>query len=309
MSRPSPLLRRGIYAENVLNGVPEEYRERFFERVDHGYRIEKSLRQMVIFGQQDLSRSAPFPRIDLVLCRNVLIYFTPELQDYVLNQFAFSLGNDGFLFLGKAETVRPNQSYYGLVNKSWKVYRCKGNALGLAHRHTLAERRVLPVERQNGGSHKAMKKAEPDLPQSSPELGPLRHFSELLLRSLPIGVVVIDRNYHIVTANGAGRRLFSMRDITTDQDFLHSARGIPYTEVRNAIDAVFRERTTVTLPEVELDSVTGDTHRFVFLSIVLMQIESGTPDVAAIQRDRRNRAGANAAAVVRSAGGAIATDG
>ncbi|HLJ36059.1 MAG TPA: chemotaxis protein CheB, partial [Ktedonobacteraceae bacterium] len=75
--------RRGIYSENLLNGVPEAYRERFFERVDHGYRIEKSLRQMVIFGQQDLSRSAPFPRIDLVLCRNVLIYFTPELQDYV----------------------------------------------------------------------------------------------------------------------------------------------------------------------------------------------------------------------------------
>lgn len=274
--------RRGIYSENLLKGVPQEYRERFFERVDHGYRIEKSLRQMVIFGQQDLSRSASFPRIDLVLCRNVLIYFTPELQDYVLNQFAFSLGNDGFLFLGKAETVRPNQSYYELVNKSWKVYRCKGNALGLAHRQTKPARRTLPVEKQNGGNYNAMKNAEPELPQLPLELGQLRHFSELLLRSLPIGVVVIDRNYHIITANGAGRRLFGMRDITNDQDFLHSARGIPYTEVRNAIDAVFRERTTVTLPEVELENETGGTRRFVFLSIVLMQIEPGTPDVAAI---------------------------
>ncbi len=276
--------RRGIYSENLLKGVPDEYRERFFERVDQGYRIEKSLRQMVIFGQQDLSRSAPFPRIDLVLCCNVLIYFTPELQDYVLNQFAFSLGNDGFLFLGKAETVRPNQSYYELVNKSWKVYRCKGNALGLAHRQSLTERRTMPVEKKNGGSHKAMKnaQAEPELPELPLELGQLRHFSELLLRSLPIGVVVIDRNYHIITANGAGRRLFGMRDITNDQDFLHAARGIPYTEVRKAIDAVFRERTTVTLPEVELENEVGGTRRFVFLSIVLMQIEPGTPDVAAI---------------------------
>ncbi len=121
--------RRGLYSENLLKGMPTEYRERFFEHVDHGYRISKTLRQMVIFGQQDLSRSAPFPCIDLVLCRNVLIYFTPELQDHVLNQFAFSLSPGGYLFLGKAESVRPNQAYYELVNKHWKVYRCTGNAL------------------------------------------------------------------------------------------------------------------------------------------------------------------------------------
>src|SRR5215471_7630089 len=127
--------RRGLYSENLLKGVPAEYRDRFFEHVDHGYRIAKTLRQMVIFGQQDLSRSAPFPRIDLVLCRNVLIYFTPELQDYVLNQFAFSLSPHGYLFLGKAETVRPNQMYYELVNKHWKVYRCTGNALPTVRRH------------------------------------------------------------------------------------------------------------------------------------------------------------------------------
>src|SRR5215469_205570 len=102
---------------------------------------------MVIFGQQDLSRSAPFPRIDLVLCRNVLIYFTPELQEYVLNQFAFSLSLGGYLFLGKAETVRPTQSYYELVNKHWKVYRCTGNSLPPSRRQSLGEDKV---QRQEG---------------------------------------------------------------------------------------------------------------------------------------------------------------
>src|SRR5438128_10615264 len=131
--------RRGLYSENLLKTVPAEYRDRFFERVDHGSRISKTLRQMVIFGQQDLSRSAPFPRIDLVLCRNVLIYFTPELQEYVLNQFAFSLSPSGYLFLGKAETVRPLQASYELVNKHWKVYRCTGNALPSPRRPYLVE--------------------------------------------------------------------------------------------------------------------------------------------------------------------------
>src|SRR5207249_1289231 len=126
--------RRGLYSENLLKAVSAEYRERFFERADQGYRISKTLRQMVIFGQQDLSRSAPFPRIDLVLCRNVLIYFAPKLQDYVLSQFAFSLCPHGFLFLGKAETVRPAQSYYELYNKQWKVYRCLDGALPMVRR-------------------------------------------------------------------------------------------------------------------------------------------------------------------------------
>src|SRR6266550_1826529 len=130
--------RRGLYSENLLKDVPADYKDHFFERVDHGYRISKMLRQMIIFGQQDLSRSAPFPRIDLVLCRNVLIYFTPELQEYVLNQFTFSLSPGGYLFLGIAETVRPTQSYFELVNKHWKVYRCTSSAvpLGRAQRFT-----------------------------------------------------------------------------------------------------------------------------------------------------------------------------
>jgi len=76
--------RRGLYSENLLKGVPLEYRDRFFARADHGYRVVKTLRQIVIFGQHDLMRKAPFPRIDLLLCRNVLIYFTPELQEYVM---------------------------------------------------------------------------------------------------------------------------------------------------------------------------------------------------------------------------------
>jgi two-component system, chemotaxis family, CheB/CheR fusion protein len=99
--------RHGLYAENVLRGVPKAYRDRFFERSNHGFRVTKALRQMVIFGVQDLTWSAPFPHIDLPQCRNVLIYFTPELQDYVLTQFAFSLTPGGYLFLGKAEVSLP----------------------------------------------------------------------------------------------------------------------------------------------------------------------------------------------------------
>lgn len=276
--------RRGFYTDNFLKGVPAEYRERFFERIDHGYRISKTLRQMVIFGQQDLSRSAPFPRIDLVLCRNVLIYFTPELQDYVLNQFAFSLSDSGYLFLGKAETVRPAQPYYDLVNKQWKIYRCTSNSVPVTRRqvpNNLSKLRpdnnVPRLSRIVGKSNSSEEPVSPPV-----ELGQLRRVNELMLRFLPIGLLVIDRNYRLLTSNGAARRLLGLREMANEQDFLHSVRGIPYPQVRTAIDSVFRERTVVNLPEVELDPTQGGNGRFLAFSIAMMQMEGGMPDLAVI---------------------------
>src|SRR5215510_661283 len=122
--------RRGLYPENVLKELPTDFRDRFFERVDQGFRISKVLRQVVIFGQQDISRGVPFPRIDLVTCRNLLIYLKPDLQQVVLDLFAYSLHQShGYLFLGKAETARPTKATFELVNKKWKIYRCLGGPL------------------------------------------------------------------------------------------------------------------------------------------------------------------------------------
>ncbi|MFL5692371.1 MAG: CheR family methyltransferase [Ktedonobacteraceae bacterium] len=276
--------RRGLYSENLLKGVPPEYRDRFFERVDHGYRVNKTLRQMVIFGQQDLAKNAPFPRIDLLLCRNVLIYFTPELQDYVLNRFAFSLSPGGYLFLGKAETVRPTQTYFDLVNKHLKLYRCVGNAVPMGNQPSFGEGSAPGLEWRSLQRPNASPAKQASDRDTSPalELGQLRRLNELLLRFLPTGVVVIDRSYRVLTANSTARRLLGLRDIFNEQDFLHAVRGIPYTLVRNAIDTVFRERNSITLPEVALDPLVSGNGRSVSLSIALMQLEAGTPDVAVI---------------------------
>jgi two-component system CheB/CheR fusion protein len=129
-----------------------------------------------------------------------------------------------------------------------------------------------------GGNQYPEQEAQPP----SLEVGQLRRFNELLLRFLPIGIVVIDHSYHILTANGAARRMLGLRDVAIEQDFLHAVRGVPYHETRAAIDAVFRERMFVTLPEVELETTSGGNGHFVSLSISLLQLEPGLPDLAAI---------------------------
>ena len=278
--------RRGIYTENLLKDVPDDYRKRFFEPTDQGYVISKSLRQMVIFGQQDLSRSAPFPRINLLLCRNVLIYFTPELQDYVLSQFVFSLlSNQGYLFLGKAETVSPKQTSYEQINKQRKMYRCLSEVWPGIRRQNYTQLRHIqtaePATKTLVPTSTVVSAQESSNPTTL-ELNQLRRFNELLLRFLPVGVAVIDRTYRLLTVNSTARRLLGLREFGNEQDFLHAVRGIPYSLVRNSIDSVFRDRNTVTLPEVELEGEDGGNGRYLAISIALMQMDAGLSDLAAI---------------------------
>jgi two-component system CheB/CheR fusion protein len=249
--------RRGLYPENVLGALSDGHKEMFFEKADHGLRINKMLRQMVIFGSQDIGHGVPFPRIDLVLCRNLLIYFKAEKQNQVLDIFAYSLApTQGYLFLGKAETVRPSKTTFEEVNKRFKVYRCVGApAPGLA------------ATRGKPSAMRPLASPESGAPPPADErmaISDLRRFNELILRAMPVGLIVIDRSYRMVTSNPTARRLLQIREQAGD-DFLHAARGLPYNEIRTTIDTAFRERVPVTLPEVNLAA--GGEERYVQITI------------------------------------------
>jgi len=277
--------RRGLYPQNVLKDLPDDFRERFFERVDQGFRISKTLREVVIFGQQDISRGVPFPRIDLVTCRNLLIYLNPDLQQVVLDLFAYSLHQShGFLFLGKAETARPTKATFELVNKKWKIYRCLGGSAGFPVQETSPELRAA-----NNSSRESRRRSTApalaglhELSQANVDMAQLRRINESMLRYTNIAVVIIDRQYRILTINPAARRLLGIREIGYDQDFLHTVRGMPYQEVRHAIDTCFREHVTMNLQEIELDESSEGSVRYVTFTVMAMQLEPGPPELAVI---------------------------
>ncbi|HEX7330170.1 MAG TPA: chemotaxis protein CheB [Pyrinomonadaceae bacterium] len=277
--------RRGLDPENVLADMPDHFRTRYFERIDHGYRISKSLRQVVIFGQQDISRGVPFPRIDLVTCRNLLIYLKPDLQQIVLDLFAYSLHQSrGYLFLGKAETTRPTKATFELVNKKWKIYRCLGGPLHFPVHETLQTGTVNHTWREprRRSQVNTVLQNPLDLTQAEVEVAQLRRINETMLRYTNVAVVIINRQYRILTINAAARRLFAVRDIAYDQDFLHTVRGMPYQEVRRAIDTCFREHTTMNLNEMELEQTSEGSGRYVSFTVMAMQTEHGAPALAVI---------------------------
>jgi two-component system CheB/CheR fusion protein len=266
--------RRGFYPPSVLRNLSATYKAGFFEPMDRGLRINKALRQMIIFGQQDLARGVPFPRIDLVTCRNLLIYFKPDLQQSVLDLFAYSLHQtQGYLFLGKAETARPIKATYEMINKKWKIYRCVSGPLPIPVRAPAETvRRDQPPAAGTAGD-------PPSPDQRAGEEADLRRVTEVLLRSLPTGICLIDRNYRIISINANARRLLGVRDPAMDRDFLHTVRGLPYAEVRGAIDRTFRERTVTVLPQFEMGEGFGEAR---FLTLQIIPFEGAGTDSALI---------------------------
>lgn len=101
--------RLGSYASNQIEGIPSQFLQ-YFKRVGHHYVFRKDLRSSIIFWRHDLLQDAPMAKIDLLVCRNVLIYLNSEAQNRALVRFHFGLDDKGFLFLGKAEMVPSETS-------------------------------------------------------------------------------------------------------------------------------------------------------------------------------------------------------
>jgi len=117
--------RSGIYPESISADVSPERLRCFFSKTDGNYQISKAVRDTCIFARQDVTRDPPFSRLDLILCRNVLIYLNLALQRRLMNFFHYALKPSGFLMLGHAETIGPHVELFELTDKKHRVYRKK----------------------------------------------------------------------------------------------------------------------------------------------------------------------------------------
>lgn len=118
---------QGVYAESVLADIPPNLLERYFVKHGDHYEILRSIRGMVVFAYQNLITDPPFSRIDLVSCRNVLIYLTPEVQNRIIATFQFSLKQGGYLFLGSSESLGDRGADFSVESAKWKIYQYRGN--------------------------------------------------------------------------------------------------------------------------------------------------------------------------------------
>ncbi|MEJ2690293.1 MAG: chemotaxis protein CheB, partial [Deltaproteobacteria bacterium] len=123
--------RSGIFPASIAGDVSEARLKRWFSKDDNQYRVNKSIRETLVFAVQSVIKDPPFTKLDLLCCRNLLIYLGPELQKRLIPIFHYSLNPDGILFLGSSEAIGQGYDLFTPLDKKWKIYRRKiGSAAG-----------------------------------------------------------------------------------------------------------------------------------------------------------------------------------
>jgi two-component system CheB/CheR fusion protein len=121
--------RTATYPENIAADMPAERLHRHFIKQPSGYQVAKGIREMLVFAEQDVLKDPPFSRLDLISCRNLLIYLEDDLQKRLLPLFYYALKGGGYLFLGSAESIGEATALFSVVSRKWKIFQCKGTAL------------------------------------------------------------------------------------------------------------------------------------------------------------------------------------
>jgi two-component system CheB/CheR fusion protein len=209
---------QGVYDDEMLEGVPEELRERWFRHRRPGsWIVAPALREMLIFAHHDVTRDPPFTRLDLLSCRNMLIYLRPAAQQRVLTLFHFALKTSGLLLLGPSESPGKLEDEFLSLDNRWKLYR---------KRRDIRLRGALraPDSIRRG-------RRPPMSPESRGDAG-MRARDRLLTRFAPPSVVVNARGEVEHTMVGGGRFLDAR-----DGDFSHKLLDMLDGSLRTAVSA------------------------------------------------------------------------
>ena len=144
--------RQGVYPANIAADLSPERLEHFFSKEDNKYQINKDIREMVVFAPHNVTMDPPFTKLDLISCRNLLIYLTAELQKKLMALFHYSLMPDGILFLGTSETIGRFVDQFSMVDTKWKIYQRRHSVQTAADTVDFAHfyREALPAGRAGG---------------------------------------------------------------------------------------------------------------------------------------------------------------
>ncbi len=224
--------RQSSYLPKQLHEMPGDLLGKYFTQQNGRYVLHKELRRAVIFGRHDLLQDAPISRVDLLLCRNTLMYFNAEAQAKILNNFAFATRQGGFLVLGKAEMLLNRNEFFVPVDLSRRVF-----------------------VRAGKGNYRVY---ESELPVSEQAANPLSaRLNELSLERDTSPQLAIDANGMLLVANEMARSLFNLRPVDLHRLLYDLDIAQQPFLLRPLIERAFGERRAVLAKDVEWATPTG----------------------------------------------------
>src|SRR5215475_1407934 len=221
--------RHATYSERAARVIPADLVERYFESTGAGYVFRKDLRRSIIFGRNDLVQDAPISRIDVLVCRNTLMYFNAEAQARILSRFHFALSQDGVLFLGRAEMLLSHTGMFVPVDLKRRVFRC------------------LPrPSAQNGNSLAEM----PSVPTRN-EPRALDNLRNEAFVAGPVATIVVTSDGLVALANRQAESLFGVSSRDVGRPFRDLDVSYRPVELRRHIEQAQLDRRVVMVSDVE----------------------------------------------------------
>lgn len=191
---------RGIYSESIAADVPSDFLQKYFVKEGNTYRVSQELRKVVVFANHDILRDPPFSKLDLITCRNMFIYLTPDLQSKALKRFHFALNINSYLMLGPSENIGILKDVMHEVSRKWKIYRCvtKSRIIDQDGIITPLENRLYINPQQPYAKQAISSMAEA--------------FKETLIEGKKIAGFFIDREFNIKQATGSFKHFMQLPD-------------------------------------------------------------------------------------------------
>ena len=192
--------RTGRFDESSLRDMSDKRRKMYFKKSNDGYRIEESIRDMIIFSVQDVINDPPFSRLDMISCRNLFIYLNSDLQNRVLSIFNYALEEGGYLFLGTSETVGKQSAKFSPVDLRNKIYSKKGSERSF---HGFMKKKDGSMEFKSIENDVNNKKEK----QDKIDYGAL--LEKTLLRNLSPPSIIVNKDHEIFYFYGDTRRFLN----------------------------------------------------------------------------------------------------
>jgi two-component system CheB/CheR fusion protein len=254
--------RSGIYPGSAMKNVSADRSARFFTKVASGYRVDKAIRDLCVFARQDVTKDPPFSSLDLISCRNFLIYIQPELQEKIISTLHYALNPSGFLLLGNAESAASYPQMFTPLNKKSKIYSKKiGN-----HR----QQRMFKTSRiRIQATASPVAKAQPISRASQNEAELQQLADRIVLRECaPPGVIVNDA-LEILQFRGRTSPYLEPASGRANLNILNMVREELAIALRTAIVSARKKAAPVKKKNVAFEH--NDKRRVVHLSVIPME--------------------------------------
>jgi two-component system, chemotaxis family, CheB/CheR fusion protein len=245
--------RIAVYPETLTSEISPERLRRYFTKVDRGYQVSKRVRDACIFARQNLANDPPFSHIDILSCRNVMIYFNQTLQRQVMNTFHYALEPRGYILLGMSEGLRDYGEVFSTIDRKHKIYMKTGNGLpyGMEPPHHFA---MTPG---NGLARDSAAEGENNV---WPELELQRAADRIVLaRFGPPGLIVDDR-MNVLQSRGQTSQFLAITPGAVTWNLLRVVREGLVGDVRDAVQRAIQENVPATATASLVDEQTGEQH-------------------------------------------------